>query len=72
MSKTISIQKNILIFATPILIIGLMILITKTALFKLHPNNLAIGITFDLLLIVPLIYFLLIRKTNISIYSTSC
>lgn len=65
MSKTISIQKNILIFATPILIIGLMILITKTTLFKLHPNNLAIGITFDLLLIVPLIYFLLIRKTNI-------
>ena len=47
------------------LIIGLMIFITKTSLFQMNPDNLAIGITFDLLLIVPFIYFLLIRKTNI-------
>jgi len=47
------------------LIIGLMIFISKTSLFKLNPDNLAIGITFDLLLTVPFIYFLLIRKTNI-------
>lgn len=47
------------------LIIGLMIFISKTSLFKLNPDNLAIGITIDLLLTVPFIYFLLIRKTNI-------
>lgn len=65
MNKTINIQKNITIFAIPILIIGLMIFITKTSLFQMNPDNLAIGITFDLLLTVPFIYFLLIRKTNI-------
>lgn len=47
------------------LIIGLMIFITKTSLFQMNPDKLAIGITFDLLLIVPFIYFLLIRKTKI-------
>ncbi|SFZ95275.1 hypothetical protein SAMN05428642_1224 [Flaviramulus basaltis] len=31
----------------------------------MNPDYLAIGITFDLLLTVPFIYFLLIRKTNI-------
>ena len=47
------------------LIIGLMIFITKSSSFQMNPDSLAIGITFDLLLIVPFIYFLLIRKTNI-------
>jgi len=65
MNKTISIQKYLIIFGIPMLIIGLMIFISKTSLFKLNPDNLAIGITIDLLLTVPFIYFLLIRKTNI-------
>ena len=65
MNKIIKTQKNIIIFAIPILIIGLMIFITKTSLFQMNPDNLAVGITFDLLLIVPFIYFLLIRKTDI-------
>ena len=47
------------------LIIGLMVFIAKTSLFQINPDNLAIGITFDLLLTVPFVYFLLIRKTNI-------
>jgi len=47
------------------LIIGLMVFIAKTSLFQMNPNNLAIGITFDLLLTAPFIYFLLIRKTSI-------
>lgn len=42
-----------------------MILITKLSLFNVSSENLSIGITFDLLLTVPFIYFLLIRKTNI-------
>lgn len=42
-----------------------MFLITKSSLFQMNPDYLAIGITFDLLLTVPFIYFLLIRKTNI-------
>ena len=65
MNKTITLQKNLIIFGIPVLIVGLMILITRTSLFQMNPDNLAIGITFDLLLTVPFIYFLLIRKTNI-------
>jgi len=42
-----------------------MIFIAKSQLFINNSNNLATEITFDLLLTVPFIYFLLIRKTNI-------
>lgn len=65
MNKTISFQKNLIIFGIPLLLVGLMILIANSSLFRINPDNLAIGITFDLLLTVPFVYFLLIRKTNI-------
>jgi len=65
MNKTVNIQKNLTIFGIPLFIIGLMVFIAKSSLFQLDPNSLAIGITFDLLITVPFIYFLLIRKTNI-------
>ena len=42
-----------------------MVLIAKSSIFTNNSNSLAIGITFDLLLTVPFVYFLLIRKTNI-------
>ena len=42
-----------------------MVLIAKSPIFTNNPDSLAIGITFDLLLTVPFVYFLLIRKTNI-------
>ena len=65
MNKAIKIQKNLVIFGIPMLIIGLMILIVKSSIFINNPNELSIGITFDLLLTVPLVYFLLIKKTKI-------
>ncbi len=65
MNRTINLQKNLIIFGIPLLIIGLMVLIAKSPIFTNNPNSLAIGITFDLLLTVPFVYFLLIRKTNI-------
>lgn len=65
MNKTINFQKNLIIFGIPLLIIGLMIFIAKSSIFKLNQDGLAIGITFDLLLTVPFVYFLLIRKTTI-------
>ena len=65
MNNAINIQKNLIIFGIPLLIIGLMILIVKSSMFIDRPNELSIGITFDLLLTVPLVYFLLIRKTKI-------
>lgn len=65
MNKTLNIQKSLIIFGIPMLIIGIMILITKLSIFNANPNILSTAITFDLLLVTPLIYFLLIRKTNI-------
>ena len=65
MNRTINLQKNLIIFGIPFLIIALMILIAKSSLFINNSDSLAIGITFDLLLTVPFIYFLLIRKTTI-------
>ncbi|WP_408023314.1 hypothetical protein [Tenacibaculum sediminilitoris] len=43
----------------------MMIILAKSSFFTTNPNTLSIGITFDLLLTVPIIYFMLIRKTNI-------
>ncbi|AZJ35680.1 hypothetical protein [Tenacibaculum singaporense] len=65
MNKTLNLQKKLIIFGFPMLIIGLMVMVSKSTVFNKHPVSLSTGITFDLLLTVPLIYFLLIRKTNI-------
>ena len=42
-----------------------MVFISKSMIFNANPSILSIGITFDLLLTVPFVYFLLIRKTKI-------
>lgn len=65
MIKTKNLQRNLITFGIPALIIALMVLITKISIFQLNPNYLAIGITFDLLFTVPFLYFLLIRKSDI-------
>jgi len=65
MNRTLNLHKNLIIFGIPILIIGMMIILAKSSIFITNPNTLSIGITFDLLLTVPVIYFLLIRKTSI-------
>ena len=65
MFKRFNLQKNLIIFGIPSSIIGLMVIITKMPVFNLNTNILSTGITFDLLLTVPIVYFLLIRKTNI-------
>ena len=65
MNKAISHQKSLVTVGIPLLIIGLMVVIAKSSMFINNPSELSIGITFDLLLTVPLVYFLLIRKTKI-------
>ncbi|MDD7887063.1 hypothetical protein [Flavivirga sp. 57AJ16] len=65
MKKIINLQSKKIVFGLPLLIIGLMVFIVKSPMFQLNPDKLAIGVTFDLLLTAPFIYFLLIRKTNI-------
>lgn len=65
MDKSLNFRKNLIIFGIPLFIMGLMVFITKTPIFTANPNSLSLGITFDLLLTIPFIYFLLIRKTRI-------
>lgn len=65
MNKGINLQSNLIIVGIPFLLIGLMVLISKSVFFTNNSNSFALAITFDLLLTVPFVYFLLIRKTNI-------
>lgn len=65
MGNTLSIQRLVFILGVPLLLMGVLIGIMKSSVFDLRSSNLAIGITLDLLITIPLIYFLLIRKTRI-------
>ncbi|NVK53056.1 MAG: hypothetical protein HWD85_08990 [Flavobacteriaceae bacterium] len=53
-------------FSIPLLMIVSMIVLSQSSLFFKHPRELSIGITLDLVLTIPLVYFLLIRKKKIS------
>lgn len=66
MNKSLNLHKQLITFGIPILIIASMIFITKSSMFDLNSNALTFGITLDLLLTTPLVYYLLISKTNIS------
>lgn len=59
------VQKNIIRISVPLIAIIAMIGLANSTLFSKAPSQLAFGITVDLLIIVPFIYFLLIRKTKI-------
>lgn len=65
MDKALNPKKLVIIFAIPLFIIGMMVLLAKSSFFNANPSSFSIGIIFDLLFTVPLIYFLLIRKTTI-------
>jgi hypothetical protein len=65
MNKTITPQRQLIIFGVPILFIISIVLITKLPVFSLSAKNLSAAITIDLLFTIPLVYLLLIRKTNI-------
>ncbi len=56
---------NPLLFGLPILIIIGMVFLSKSSFFQNNPDSLSIGIIADLTLTVPLLYFLLIRKSEI-------
>jgi len=58
-------NRNLLRFAIPVLLLSILIVFVKSSYFQVDSNVLTLGITLDLLLTIPFIYFLLIRKTNI-------
>jgi len=64
MNGTLNLSRNILNFGIPLSLLGILILLMKSP-FLAGNEPLVIGITADLLLTVPLIYFLLIRNSQI-------
>ncbi|MEN8188102.1 MAG: hypothetical protein ABFR05_13330 [Bacteroidota bacterium] len=64
MNRTIHINRNLINFGIPLALLGTLILLMKSS-FLNGNDTLNFAITVDLLLIIPLIYFLLIRKSEI-------
>ncbi len=69
--KSITVKRKIFIFGIPLLLVFISFLILKSNTYKLNPNLMSFGVTFDLLVSIPLIYYFLIRNTNISKTSLS-
>lgn len=63
MNKKISL--NHLLFSLPILLLLFLVLLSQTSSFQTAPSELSIGILLDLIITIPLVYYLLIRKTKI-------
>ncbi|MDR5589918.1 hypothetical protein [Christiangramia sp. SM2212] len=60
-----SINRNLLIFGLPFTIFIAMIFLAGSEYFQNNPDLISIGITADILLTTPLLYSILIRKTQI-------
>jgi len=59
-------QRLTLALGAPAFIFTVCALITLSAVFKKHSHQLSIGLLADMLLIAPLAYYLIIRKTTVS------
>lgn len=66
MTKSLNLKQKLVVFGVPLLLIISMGFIAKSPLFKINPSLMSNAITIDMLLSTPFIYFLLIRKKNIS------
>lgn len=65
MNQPINLKSPLTTVALPLLIVVVMVFLAQSAFMVQHPTALSFGITFDLLLTMPLVYFLLIRKQRI-------
>jgi len=64
MNRTIRYNRTFFYFGVPIGLLAIIILLIKSSFLK-ENDTLSLAITTDLLLTVPLVYFLLIRKSSI-------
>ncbi len=62
---TKKIQYPILIFGLPLLLLAFLILLVRSSIFQQNPAELSFAITLDLLVTIPILYFLIIRKREI-------
>lgn len=65
MMRATSSKRTFLIFFIPLFLITSLVFITSVAGFRENPELLSIGLSIDLLILIPFVYFLLIRKTQI-------
>ena len=65
MFKSIKFSKAFTLLAVPLLMYSTLVLLINSSLFSAHSSSLSSAITLDLLLTIPFVYFLLIRKTSI-------
>lgn len=64
MNRTINLNRNLIAFGVPLSLLMILIFLIKSSILQGN-DTLNLAITADLLLTVPLVYFLLIRKTEI-------
>jgi len=65
MNTTQLFNRNVFRFGIPVLLFAILIVFIKSPYFQADTNILTLGISLDLLLTIPIIYFLLIRKSTI-------
>ncbi len=65
MHRNSALSSNLIVIIVPLAMVITLVLLVNTALFSQHPSVLSVGITIDLVLSVPLVYFLLVRNRNI-------
>lgn len=65
--QQLSHQKHLktLWYSLPVILILSIIWLTQSPIFDAHPNQLSFAVTIDLLITIPFIYFLIIRKKSI-------
>ncbi len=56
--------------AIPLFLLVFLVGLVKTQTFQADPSGLSFGILLDLLITIPIVYFLLIRKTDIPNFTT--
>ena len=64
MNRTLNLSRGLIIFGAPLALFGVLILLMKSPLLSAN-SNLDLAITIDLVLTVPIVYYLLIRKESI-------
>jgi hypothetical protein len=59
-------KQNAMVFLIPLALLLTLVLLLKSSLFLTNQNSLSTFITIDFVITIPFVYFLLIRKRNIS------
>jgi len=65
MHKTTSINKQFLLLGIPLLMIFALVFLANSKVFHNNSDVVSLTITLDLLFFIPLVYFVIIRKTTI-------